>query len=189
MAEDGSRVSFSIDGFFAAVKAGFEFALTLFHPILSAFEKVAGEGPLGLLVVFMIFFSLWLLRMGVKTRNSYDFGVGIAGIGAIGLRYTTWYAVLLFLQFAVLPPLVFAFVVTMHSILGIEPGWGRLVELVTTVPNMNGKILGDLLTLYVAPDRYYLPFGWRATLVLLACFATMLGVGRVMVGAAQNKEA
>jgi len=183
---DENRVSFDLDGVIGLLRATIAVFYDLFRPVMAGIEAIAGEGPIGLLIVFVVFFTIYLSRTAAKTRNSYDFGVAIMGVGRFGMAWTLFYAFLLFAELVLLPLLVFAFIVVVNSILGGEPGIGRVVELFSSGTSVGSGIIDDIARVYADPTRYVMPLGWRATMLIFACFGCMNLVGRALVGAAQN---
>jgi len=183
---DDNRVSFDLDGVIGLLRAAIAIFYDLFRPVMAGIEAIAGEGPIGLLIVFVVFFAIYLARTAAKTKNSYDFGVAIMGVGRFGMAWTIFYAFLLFAEAAILPLLVFAFIVAVNSVLGHEPGIGRVVELFSSGTSTGARIIDDVARVYADPTRHVLPLGWRATMLIFACFGCMNLVGRALVGAGQN---
>lgn len=183
---EDNRVSFDLDGVIGLLQTGAELLLSLFRPIVAGIMAIAGDGPIGLLVVFVIFFAIFLARTAAKTRNSHDFGVAIMHVGRFGVRWTGAYAVLLFLEIALLPLLVCLFILCFNSLTGHDPGLMRFFELAFSDTPTGQGLIADIMGIYGDGSRYLLPLGWRATLLVFAAFGCMILVGRAFVGAAQN---
>lgn len=185
---EDNRVSFDLDGVIGLLQTIAEIVLTLFRPVVAGIMAIAGDGPIGLLVVFVIFFAIFLARTAARTKNAHDFGISIVHVGRFGARWTAVYSLLLLAEIAILPLLVFVFILCTNSVTGNDPGLIRFVELVFSDNAAAQGMIADIAGVYFDDSRYFMPLGWRAVLVVFAAFGCMILVGRALVGAEKNND-
>lgn len=176
--EGGNRISFDLDGAIQFLNATFNLLLALFRPLLNFVKTVSEESWLGLALVFLIFFTLFLIRMGART------GRGV-GVYAEALEYVGWRGLLasgalllvLLLEWLLMPPVAVLLGALVNSLTGGEPGVGQLVGFLSTPSPQRAAFLGDVRDVY-RNGGSMLPLGWRAAGLVAVAFGSMLLVGK-----------
>lgn len=176
---EGNRVSFDLDGLIALAGKLFDFFLHIFKPVLAAIVTIAGEGPVGFAVVFVIFFSLMLIRMSSRTANASLFGAGIAAIGRQGSLVSMGYLGVLAFLYAFGPLLSLVVMLIINSLLNREPGFTQFGELLGNAEARTGFI-DDLLTLYAKQSYAFMPLGHTPAGLVASAFGSMWLVGSVI---------
>jgi hypothetical protein len=176
--EGGNRVSFDLDGVLQFLNGTLDVLLALFRPLLHFVKTVSEESWLGLALVFLIFFTLFLIRMGA--RSGQGFGVyaeALEYVGRRGLLASCAVLVLLLLEWLLMPPLAVLLSALGNSLFGGEPGLRQLLRFLSTATPERSAFLGDMREVY-RNGQSLLPLGWRAATLVAVAFGSMLLVGK-----------
>ena len=178
MNEQGRRVSFDLDTIFRMGNQGVDFLLSMFKPTMGFIKTVSEESWLGLALVFLIFFTLFLIRMGA--RSGQGIGVYAASLDYVGSRGLIACACLLgfiLAEWLATPPLALLLTALGNTLFGGEPGLFQLAELVLHGGEARSALWGDVAAFYRA-GHSIVPLGWRAAGLVAVAFGSMWLVGK-----------
>lgn len=176
--EDGKRVSFDLDQVIQFFGATLDLVLALFRPLLHFVKVVSEESWLGLALVFLIFFTLFLIRMGARAGDGFAaYAEALEYVGKRGLIVSGAVLGVLLLEWLLMPPLAVLLGAVANSLFGGEPGLGQLVGFLGTSTPARASFLIDVQEAY-RNGASVLPLGWRAASLVAVAFGSMLLVGR-----------
>lgn len=147
---------------------------SLIRPIFQFIAEVSASGWIGFSIVFMIFFMLYLLRIGAKTNNIKIYTDGMRYIGKNGLIVTLLYLVVLSIEHLIFPPIVIFVHLLYNSIFGNEPGISEFITFIEGSSPYRKLLITDLLAIYFSDRNHILPLGLRSTGLVTAAFSSML---------------
>lgn len=153
-----------------------EAILSAAKPIIGFISDVSGNGWIGFIVVFVIFFSIFLLRAGGFSRNNEGYTRGLIYIGARGLAVFAIYGAVLAFDFLMTPLLAMLASGVIGLLSGGHPNLFEQLALLFTTPGYRHEF-GQF---YGTGDRLLVPLGLRSTLMICVAFGTMYFVGRAM---------
>lgn len=176
--EEGQRVSFDLDGVIRALNGALDLVLALFRPLLHFVKTVSEESWLGLALVFLIFFTLFLIRMGARTgRGAAVYAEALEYVGRRGLLASCALLGVLLLEWLLMPLLAVLLGALANSVIGGEPGLGQLIGFLGTSSPARAAFLADVGEVYRS-GQSVLPLGWRAAGLVAVAFGSMLLVGK-----------
>lgn len=150
-------------------------------PVLHFIAAVAGSGETGFAIIFIIFFMIYLVRMGARTSNSGVYANGLRYIGFHGGLVCAVYLLLLAIEYWLMPIVALAWFAVSNSIGGDEPGIGALYAFLTGTSPYKASFFQDMGSFYRA-DRLVLPLGFRPAILVTLAFACMYLVARAIGG-------
>jgi hypothetical protein len=147
-------------------------------PIFAFINHTMESGWFGFAIMFMIFFTLFLIRMGAKTGK----GIGVYAdsldyIGGRGLAVCGGFLALLGLEWALMPIWTVVSVATLNTITGAEPNLRQAVALLAEPSPHRTNFLNDVLAFY-RDGGSVMPLGWRTVGLFAVCFGSMTLVGK-----------
>lgn len=161
-----------------ALKLLFEVVLALFRPVWHFIQQVSEESWLGLALVFVIFFSLMLIRMGARTGKGIGlYADGLEYVGTRGLLLSVALIALLALEWMLMPPLTILLSAVANSMTGGEPGLAELTSFLSSPSPARTAFLGDVRAVYRSGDSV-LPIGPRSAGLIAVAFGCMVLVAR-----------
>lgn len=176
--EEGQRVSFDLDGVIRTLNGVLDLVLALFRPLLHFVKTVSEESWLGLALVFLIFFTLFLIRMGARAGQGFAvYAEALEYVGKRGLVVSGMVLGVLLLEWLLMPPLAVLLGAVANSLFGGEPGLGQLLGFLGTSTPARAAFLADMRETYRSGESA-LPLGWRAATLVAVAFGSMLLVGR-----------
>lgn len=177
---DDRRVSFSLDGvvsFFHDLLTG---VLSVFKPTTAFISQIAGESWLGFLIIFAIFFSIFIARIGARTRNPAAFASAMMSLTRYGLLLSGGYLALAIVNVAIIGPLAALIYMTANSLTGSEHGLANLARVAAQTPGGMGKFWSDLLA-FLFGNRAFMPLGFRSVLLVMCAFVCIRMVCKGML--------
>ena len=172
------QVTFNLNSVFGAIHSIFEFFGSMFRPVANFMREVAGASWLGFAVIFMIFFTLFLIRMGARSAKGIAvYGVSLEYIGLRGLVACGAFLAILALEWAVMPVLTVLVDAAENSFSDGTPGLFQLAGFLATPSPSRTAFLHDIATFY-REGHSALPLGFKATGLIAVAFGSMLMVGR-----------
>lgn len=176
--EEGPRISVNLDGVLRAINGLLDVVLALFRPLLHFVKTVSEESWLGLALVFLIFFTLFLIRMGARAGQGFAvYAEALEYVGKRGLIASGALLGVLLLEWLLMPPLAVLLGAVANSLFGGEPGLGQLLGFLGTATPQRTAFLTDMGEVYRS-GQSALPLGWRAASLVAVAFGSMLLVGK-----------
>lgn len=156
-----------------------EIVLSIFRPVFHFVTEVAGAGWLGFAIVFMIFFMVYLIRMGARSGNTNVYADALRYIGQRGMACAGIYMAVLLVEFLFMPPAAVFFYLLFNSISGGEPGLSAFLGFLSGNSPYKAQFITDMVTFY-GSDRLLLPLGLRQTGLILVAFGSMALVAKAI---------
>lgn len=175
MADEGGNIVISESWIGEIISA----VVAAVKPTLNFISAVAGSGETGFAIIFVIFFTLYLVRMGARTSNTSAFAGGLYYIGVRGLMVCFVYLLLLAVEYWVMPWVALAYFAASNSFNGDEPGIGTLYAFITGSSPYAAEFSRDMAA-FSRSDRLALPLGFRPAILVTLAFACMYLVARAM---------
>lgn len=173
-----SVYSFSLDSVLNFFSAAFHFISSFVGPISLFIREVAGQSWLGAALVFAIFFTLLLIRMGAKSSKGIAvYSASLEYIGRWGLLACAAVLALLGVEYAVMPVVTIALTALANTVTGEQPGLGQLSAFLLTPSPSRSAFLGDVATFYGEGHSAF-PLGFRAVVLIAVAFGSMFMVGK-----------
>ena len=183
--KDDNKISFSLDKVIDLLNNALSFILSLFKPLLSGIIKISGEGSIGFIIVFSIFFVIFLARTAARSEKSEIFGDVILNAGLIGFRFVSYYLFLLCLNSFIFPILISVLFLLFNSINGIEPSLGDFFykaynnEKSPHTGTNNSSLIFIPISVYFK-DGNVLPISFQPTFIVLSMCLVMILVGKTL---------
>ena len=127
-ASEPYMVPISPQGIWESVQRFAELLFTLVKPVLSVFARIMGDGPVGMFIVVVLCFCIWLVRMGASSRSVSAYGEGMRTMGLWGFGASMLILTISGLEATVLPLLVTLLHLTFGSIGVAETGFVRFFQ-------------------------------------------------------------
>lgn len=155
--------------------------LAAVKPVLNFVAAVAGSGETGFAIIFVIFFTLFLVRTGARTGNSGVYADGLHYIGTRGAMVCLVYLALLAVEYWVMPWVALGYLAASNSLSGDEPGIGALYGFITGPSPYAAEFSRDMEA-FSRSDRLVLPLGFRPAILITLAFGCMYLVARAFGG-------
>ncbi len=155
--------------------------LAAVKPVLNFVAAVAGSGETGFAIVFVIFFTLFLVRTGARTGNSSVYADGLHYIGTRGAIVCLVYLALLAVEYWAIPWVALGYLAISNSLSGDEPGIGALFAFITGPSPYAAEFSRDMEA-FSRSDRLVLPLGFRPAMLVTLAFGCMYLVARAFGG-------
>jgi hypothetical protein len=172
-----ARVSVSADGVLTFLTKIVDFVTGIFKPVLHFIITVSGSGWVGFAAIFMIFFTLHLLRFSSRSGNHEVYSSGLEYIALRGLLISGGYVVLMLIEYLFMPPLVILATALFNTVTGSEPGIGALVGFLLGESPQRDAFLADVGTFYGTP-HLLLPLDFRSVGLIVVAFGSMYLVAK-----------
>ena len=171
-------LSVSMNSVLGFGRAGFEFFTSLARPLSQFVREVAGQGWLGAALVFAIFFTLFLIRMGAKSAKGIAvYSASLEYIGRWGLLGCAAFLALLGLEWLVMPIVTILVTAVANTLTGGQPGVFQLFGFLVLASPSRSAFLGDVGTFY-GEAHSILPLGFRSIVLVAVAFGSMFTVGK-----------
>ena len=171
-------VSVSVDSVFGFLRSAFEFVTSLFRPVSLFIREVAAQSWLGAALVFAIFFTLLLIRLGAKSSKGIAvYSASLRYVGKWGLIACAAVLALLGIEFAVMPLVAVVVTAVANTLTGGEPGIAQFSGFLLSPSAARSAFLGDVAAFYREGHTAF-PLGFRAVVLVAVAFGSMFMVGK-----------